>query len=1150
MRGQEPLLNEKAYAMLDGIKSLIGGMPDRDDGWSRSAGISCHGRRLMLDGEKRCELDLVPVPATATKPLTDESAAIVLNWPNYSGANPYQQLLYSVNTIGVKYYFGRIEQAIKLLESNLVSVPVVFHLHWLQWLFNDAHSPLEAHRRASVYVAKLSRFKDLGGRLLWTIHNEMSHEARYAQAERFLSVQIARLADSIHVHDFQSLDEIRAFDVPRHKVIEFPHGHYLGVYADVTSRAEAREILNLSEQDDVCLFLGQIREYKGIQELITAFRSIWKERPSLKLLVVGGGRHDPFADLEEPLSMEELQAIHTHRRFVEDDELQTFYRAADFSILPYRKVLTSGSLMLSLSFRIPVAVADNAMTRNVMASGDFGGIIADPGAADQIAVAMLDLLARKDAGTLTVSPESSANFAKEYEWRDFSVEVIKPLIEASVPSGGLRARLKGTALARNVSVGEYSVLAASEHFDPEEFARRHPRLCAAARDPAAGYLQYAARTKCRPNAEFDPEFYTSFFADAAVSDIDPFLHYLEFTEGSRPANAAEQLAMIEAFSARNLTPWEPGPTGARLCIFFSDPDSSSETCMRSVAAALDVVRGANRIHLVLGAVRGLVPVIQRGFQSEITDRRLTLHEERQAEGPLFSAVSVACGFSSGGPIVFLDGCRGDGDASSAIQQAQCMAPRVPFIFLADPSDPHGHVFTITKDLLDCFSLAYPPMNEAHLPNLITARVRQACPAIPVLGPIAKDPQLGLGSAAHFILSQADVAHVTTAQTSKSQRLLRSAWEKDVECALFDLSDALVDGIRNAAAKRHIKKENVRSRTAYVSLNREEFCLEDHFQLMSGPAERLPGEGTIVFSCVKNDDQFLSAFIDHYRGIGAAHIVIIDDHSSRGVHLDHSAPDVSVLRPKSGRFFTSKTLWLELLIRHYSRFGAWVVTADSDEFLDLPTGYEGLPDIVHALDQAESSFLPCLLLDMLPDDERDYSADADFSAILNQICWETGPATAAYECHNTVKWGFGRFARLSWQVDARYHIFGTVDCLRKVSLFRNRSGIHLNQGFHTLIDRMGMNHVSPDAWVAGPVGFVRHYKFTKFLSLVGRVGAEQLHGVYFEETARNLVAAFRRGPSEILSDIRKMERTHYSIPTMETLVQDMRDLARAAILRTE
>jgi glycosyltransferase involved in cell wall biosynthesis len=69
--------------------------------------------------------------------------------------------------------------------------------------------------------------------------------------------------------------------------------------------------------------------------------------------------------------------IQTIFEFVPESALQRYMNAADVVVLPFREVLTSGSVMLALSFAKPVVTPDAGCIRTLMA--DTGGFTYDPG---------------------------------------------------------------------------------------------------------------------------------------------------------------------------------------------------------------------------------------------------------------------------------------------------------------------------------------------------------------------------------------------------------------------------------------------------------------------------------------------------------------------------------------------------------------------------------------------------------------------------------------------------------------------------------------------------------------------------------------------------------------------------------------------------
>jgi glycosyltransferase involved in cell wall biosynthesis len=130
-----------------------------------------------------------------------------------------------------------------------------------------------------------------------------------------------------------------------------PHGSYVGAYPNTCTRAEARERLGLGKDRFVYLFLGLLRRYKGVDDLIVAFEQL--DETSSELMIAGR-IHDPIYASKLAAHTRDKDAIHTWFEYVQDHELQYFMQACDVCVLPYRDVTTSGAGVLAFSFGRPI----------------------------------------------------------------------------------------------------------------------------------------------------------------------------------------------------------------------------------------------------------------------------------------------------------------------------------------------------------------------------------------------------------------------------------------------------------------------------------------------------------------------------------------------------------------------------------------------------------------------------------------------------------------------------------------------------------------------------------------------------------------------------------------------------------------------------
>lgn len=356
---------------------------------------------------------------------------MVIFWPDYSRSNPYQKLLYGQAREEAEFLAGDIDAALRMIKDlpalGGADGPLTFHLHWLNFLFvglSEDDSD-EARARVDDFLGKLSLFKSMGGRLVWTIHNTVSHDSPFVALETELSEAIVALADTLHLHSEASIAEVEtAFTLDRSKIVISRHGAYVGIYPDFIGRDQARDLLGYGKDEDIVLFTGQVRPYKGVEHLVTAMRAILADRPQARLVLAGAMQVDLFETLSPALTQAERAQIDVTGRFLDDMELQVFFRAADIAVYPYRKVLTSGSLLLALSFGVPVVVPNVGMTAEVLASGSGAAGRLYAGEAAELEQAIRALLSEKDAGRLQEMGTNARAIAEATTWPDFGKVVL------------------------------------------------------------------------------------------------------------------------------------------------------------------------------------------------------------------------------------------------------------------------------------------------------------------------------------------------------------------------------------------------------------------------------------------------------------------------------------------------------------------------------------------------------------------------------------------------------------------------------------------------------------------------------------------------------------------------------------------------------
>ena len=177
-------------------------------------------------------------------------------------------------------------------------------------------------------------------------------------------------------HGYVTLCEAVAGDLLRlkpdaeYRVIQHPLYSHFG---QKTGREEAERRLGLQPGKKNILFFGLIREYKGLDILIDAFKGLGE---GYQLIIAGEpyGSFEPYRKQIEESGCQDR--IRTFLYYVRDSQVKDFFSAADVTVLPYRSATQSGISSVSYHFEVPMIVTDVGGMKETI--GDRGtGILAD-----------------------------------------------------------------------------------------------------------------------------------------------------------------------------------------------------------------------------------------------------------------------------------------------------------------------------------------------------------------------------------------------------------------------------------------------------------------------------------------------------------------------------------------------------------------------------------------------------------------------------------------------------------------------------------------------------------------------------------------------------------------------------------------------------
>jgi beta-1,4-mannosyltransferase len=188
--------------------------------------------------------------------------------------------------------------------------------------------------------------------IVWTVHNLGPHGPH----NRLLCWLVRRLL-ARRVALLISLSEATRGELERarhpcrhHPQTVIPHGRYEPL-ADPTAGSNVRVELGLGEQSRLIAFVGSLQPYKGVDTLISAFRS-WDD-PHARLIIAGENRDPDYVETLTRLARPDGR-ISIEARPLPALRFEAIVRAAELVALPYRSTLNSGTALhvLSLGTRV------------------------------------------------------------------------------------------------------------------------------------------------------------------------------------------------------------------------------------------------------------------------------------------------------------------------------------------------------------------------------------------------------------------------------------------------------------------------------------------------------------------------------------------------------------------------------------------------------------------------------------------------------------------------------------------------------------------------------------------------------------------------------------------------------------------------------
>lgn len=299
----------------------------------------------------------VPEPAPHTAPARPR----IFTYP-YWTSNPYMQMLHLEVRARGYVVEGTSVVGKAVADMRDPGARGLVHVQWPSEITERSESARHAEHQVSEFLDGVRAAQANGRKVLWTVHNSLPHDAGYLATAVRLHQGLADLADAVHVLNRATADVVAPdYVVPPEKVVSIPHSSYHGIYGPRQEQAAARARVGARTNGTAVLFFGQMRPYKGLDHLFDAARRAVAGGTAVELLLAGKpvpGLLDAVARLTE-----DGVPVASALRFIADDEVASWFSAADVAVLPYRKILNSGTMHLAATYGVPTVLPDEPHLR-------------------------------------------------------------------------------------------------------------------------------------------------------------------------------------------------------------------------------------------------------------------------------------------------------------------------------------------------------------------------------------------------------------------------------------------------------------------------------------------------------------------------------------------------------------------------------------------------------------------------------------------------------------------------------------------------------------------------------------------------------------------------------------------------------------------
>lgn len=301
-------------------------------------------QNLTVETIERPAEESAPQPAPSPEPLKVYNIPVV-------DEDPYQRSM-MYHSAGDQVAFVPAA-ASDLLSLNAQRHPVV-HLHWDDRIFGRSEDRSENADFLGQCMTAIAAYREAGGRVVWTVHNEKPVEeidmSAFADARRALVSHV----DVIHVHTPHAKQHmVTEYGADPDLVHVIAHPSYLGVFepAETTLSRPMPD-----PKTTQLLFLGSIDPETGAHRILDAAGKLTRRSYEYHLRMFGETSTAEQNALAKRLAGNPKITLQTDP--VDPKDIAAIFGDAHFFVAPYESLFNAQNAILAQSFGLPVIGPD------------------------------------------------------------------------------------------------------------------------------------------------------------------------------------------------------------------------------------------------------------------------------------------------------------------------------------------------------------------------------------------------------------------------------------------------------------------------------------------------------------------------------------------------------------------------------------------------------------------------------------------------------------------------------------------------------------------------------------------------------------------------------------------------------------------------